>query len=83
MHNAWPDPFFLPLFNSMHNAWPDPFFLSKGIRDGLIITEVNGEPIGSVSDFKAAASRIKSGEMVSIYIQDGNAGGSYFYFKAE
>ncbi len=67
----------------IRNVDPKSNAFSKGIRDGLIITEVNGEPVGSVSDFKAAASRIKSGEMVSIYIQDGNAGGSYIYFKAE
>jgi serine protease Do len=55
---------------------------TKGLREGLVISEVNGEPVESVADFKKAVSKIKSGEMVSIYIQDTN-GGNYIYFKAE
>lgn len=67
----------------IRNVDPKSNAFSKGIRDGLIITEVNGEAVETVADFKTATSRIKSGEMVSIYVQDGNAGGSYIYFKAE
>ncbi len=55
---------------------------AKGLREGSVISEINGETITSVSDFKKAMSKIKSGEMVSIYIQDGDMG-RYIYFKAE
>lgn len=55
---------------------------SKGIREGNVITEINGQPISSISDYKKAVSKIKPGESVSIYITDGNIG-RYVYFKAE
>lgn len=55
---------------------------SKGVRQGVIISEINGEQIQSVSDFKRIVSKVKSGEMVSLYVQDGNTG-RYIYFKAE
>jgi serine protease Do len=56
---------------------------TKGLREGLVITEVNGNPVDSVAAFKKALTGIKSGEMVSLYIQDGNNGGNYLYFKAD
>ena len=55
---------------------------SKGIREGLVISELNGQPVKNVEDFKKAAASVKSGEPVSIYVQDGQ-GGTYLYFKAD
>ncbi len=55
---------------------------SKGIREGLVISELNGQPVKNVEDFKKAAAGVKSGDPVSIYIQDGQ-GGTYLYFKAD
>lgn len=55
---------------------------SKNLRSGLVISEVNGEAIESLSEYKSAVSKIKSGDVVSLYIED-ETGGSYIYFKAE
>jgi len=67
----------------VRNVDPKSNAFNKGLREGLIITEMNGEPVESLSAFRKAASAVKSGEMVSIYVQDGNNGGSYIYFKAD
>lgn len=66
----------------VRNIDPKSNAFSKGLRQGQIISEVNGEPIESVSDFRKATSKIKSGETVSLYVQDGRTG-RYIYFKAE
>lgn len=66
----------------VRNIDPKSNAFSKGLREGEIISEINGEPIESVSDFKKAVSKIKSGEMVSFYVQSGGMG-RYIYFKAE
>jgi serine protease Do len=55
---------------------------AKGIREGLVISELNGQTIKSVDDYRKASSGVKSGDPVSIYIQDGQ-GGTYLYFKAD
>jgi serine protease Do len=54
---------------------------SKGVREGLVISEVNGKTVRTLEDFRAAVAGIKPGDPVSIYVQDGQ-GGTYLYFKA-
>ncbi len=61
---------------------PKSNVFTKGLRQGEIITEVNGSPIESVSDFYKTVSKIKSGDMVSIYATNGELG-RYIYFKAD
>ena len=53
----------------------------KGIREGMIISEVNGQPVGSVEDYKKVVSGIKKGDPVSVYIHEGRTA-VYFYFRA-
>ncbi len=55
---------------------------AKGIREGLVISETNGQQVRSVEDYRKATAGIKSGDPVSLYIQDGQ-GGTYLYFKAD
>ncbi len=55
---------------------------AKGIREGLIISELNGQTIKSVDDYRKASAGVKPGDPVSIYIQDGQ-GGTYLYFRAD
>jgi len=55
---------------------------AKGVREGVVISEVNGKAVGSVADFRKAVAGIKTGDAVSLYVQDGN-GGRYAYFKAD
>ncbi|MCX7831178.1 MAG: PDZ domain-containing protein, partial [Acidobacteria bacterium] len=67
----------------VRNVDPKSNAFSKGLRQGEIISEINGETVESVSDFKRAVSKVKSGDMVSLYVQDGSGNGRYIYFKAE
>lgn len=53
----------------------------KGIREGMIISEVSGQLVGSVEDYKKAVSGIKKGDPVSVYIHEGHTA-VYFYFRA-
>lgn len=55
---------------------------AKGIREGLVISELNGQQVRSVNDYRKASSGVKSGDPVSLYIQDGQ-GGTYLYFRAD
>lgn len=64
------------------NVDPKSNAFSKGLRQGDVITEINGEAIESVKDFKTAVSKIKSKDMVSLYATNGEVG-RYIYFKAE
>lgn len=54
---------------------------SKGIREGMVISEINGQSIASVEEYKKVVSGIKPGDPVSVYVQDGQAA-VYFYFRA-
>jgi len=53
----------------------------KGVREGMIISEVNGQPVGSVEDYRKVVSGIKKGDPVSVYIHEGRTA-VYFYFRA-
>ncbi len=64
------------------NVDPKSNAFLKGIREGLVISEVNGQTIKNVDDYVKAASPIKHGDPVSIYVQD-SQGGTYVYFKAD
>ena len=55
---------------------------SKGVREGLVISEVNGKTVRGMEDYRGAVAGIKSGDPVSLYVQDGQ-GGTYLYFKAD
>jgi serine protease Do len=55
---------------------------SKGLREGLVISELNGKPVNTVEDFRKIGSQVKSGDPVSIYVQDSQTG-TYIYFKAD
>jgi len=54
---------------------------TKGVREGMVISELNGKPVSSVKEYKAAASAVKSGDPVSLYVSDAR-GGVYLYFRA-
>jgi serine protease Do len=53
----------------------------KGIREGMIISEVNSHPVGSVEDYKRIVADIKKGDPVSVYVHQGRTA-VYFYFRA-
>lgn len=55
---------------------------AKGIREGLVISELNGQQVRTVDDYRKATAGVKSGDPVSLYIQDGQ-GGTYLYFRAD
>jgi serine protease Do len=54
---------------------------TKGIREGMVISEVNGQVVKSVEEYKKAVSGIKTGDPVSLYVQDSRAA-VYYYFRA-
>jgi len=64
------------------SADPKSNAFAKGVREGVVISEVNGKAVASVADFRKAVAGIKTGDAVSLYVQDGN-GGRYAYFKAD
>ena len=51
-----------------------------GIRTGDLILEVNDMPIGNLNDYNQALSRMRSGEIVRVFIQRGNMT-SFYAFK--
>jgi serine protease Do len=56
----------------------------KGLREGLLITEINGKPIQSLRDYNAAVRPLKSGAYVRLHIQEpGDSDGIYVFFKAD
>ncbi len=61
---------------------PQTNAFAKGIREGAVISEVNGKAVSSVGEFQKAASGVKKGDAVSVYLQD-DAGGRYVYFRAD
>ena len=54
---------------------------SKRIQEGMVIGELNGQSINSVSDFRKQVAKIKKGDPVSVYIPN-VADGIYIYFRA-
>ncbi len=61
---------------------PETNAFTKGIREGSIISEVNGKPVSSVSEYMQVISGVKKGDAVSVYLQD-DMGGRYVYFRAD
>ncbi|MEW6758824.1 MAG: Do family serine endopeptidase [Acidobacteriota bacterium] len=55
---------------------------TKGLREGMVVSEVNGRTVSSVKDYRAAAAEVRPGDPVSLYVIDGRGGGIYFYFRA-
>ncbi len=55
---------------------------AKGLREGMVISEVNGKPVVSLESYRKAVAGVKKDDSVSLYIQDGS-GGRYVYFKAD
>jgi len=55
---------------------------AKGIREGAIISEVNGKAVSSADEYRKAVSGVKKGDAVSVYLQD-DTGGRYTYFRAD
>ena len=61
---------------------PNSNAYSKGIREGDIISEINGQKVGSVSEYRSVVKGIKKGQSVKMYIVGGGAE-TYRYFKAD
>ncbi|MFZ2998514.1 type II secretion system protein N [Sphingobium sp.] len=53
-----------------------PTFASAGFRPGDIVTQLNGQPIGSVSDLQALQSQIAPGARLSLTVERGAAAAS-------
>ena len=49
----------------------DPFSeaYDKGLREGILILEVNRTPVQSLAEFRQAISTLKPGELVNFYVQ--------------
>lgn len=54
---------------------------TKGVREGMVISELNGKTVSNVKEYRAIASSVKSGDPVSLYVSDAR-GGVYLYFRA-
>ena len=54
---------------------------SKGLREGMVVSEVNGKSVRSVEDYRKATAGIKKGDAVALYIPS-LQGGAYLYFRA-
>ncbi len=52
---------------------------AAGVRRGQVIIEINRKEIKDVEDYKKVVSKIKGGDVVTLYIKDGK-GGKYFSF---
>ncbi|MCI4397351.1 MAG: Do family serine endopeptidase [Acidobacteria bacterium] len=61
---------------------PQTNAFAKGIREGAIISEINGKAVANVDEYKKAVSGVKKGDAVSVYLQD-DMGGRYVYFRAD
>jgi serine protease Do len=61
---------------------PSSNAFTKNIREGAVISEVNGHVVNNVEDYRKAIANIKKGDPVSVYLQDGQGGGFYVYFLA-
>jgi len=56
----------------------------KGLREGLLIDEINGRPVRGMDDYYGAAKSLKPGDFVRLHILDPQAGdGVYVFFKAD
>jgi len=56
---------------------------AKGVREGLILSEINGQTIRSVDDFRRTARKIESGDFVKILLLSGQGEGGYRFFRAD
>ena len=65
---------------------PESRAYETGLREGMILTQIGDDQIASLGDFKAAAGRIKKGEIVRLnatwYVKMDEVT-HYFFFKAE
>ncbi len=61
---------------------PKSSAFSKGIREGMVLNELDGKTINSVEDFQSAVAKVKKGDMVSVYLPSAH-GGIYMYFPAD
>jgi serine protease Do len=60
---------------------PQSNAFSKGIQEGMVISELDGHNITTAEQFNKIANTIKKGDPVSVYIQDVQ-GGIFLYFRA-
>jgi serine protease Do len=46
---------------------PSSVLYDRGLREGDVIFEVNGEPVSSVRQFQAQVRKVKSGQLLRLY----------------
>jgi serine protease Do len=73
--------------DSLEGVWitvvePESPLYNEGVRPGDILTEVNGQPVGSVEDLRGALADRESGSVVRMYLTRVGRGGATASFFA-
>ncbi|MFQ5718535.1 MAG: trypsin-like peptidase domain-containing protein, partial [Acidobacteriota bacterium] len=53
----------------------------KGLRPGMVIVEVNKQPVKNVDDYVAALADVQDGDLVTFYVQLDGGTGNYVTFR--
>ena len=55
----------------------------KGLRQSLIIAEVNRQPVSDLAEYRDAIASIEAGEIVQLLLKDESGNESAIFFEAE
>jgi len=55
----------------------------KGLRPGMIVSEVNRHSVASVKEFRAAVDAVEPGGLLTFYIELGEDRGNFVTFRVD